>query len=444
MIDKLRLESVVEETGVRELKIMCTGELQVDWKNLLDLQTVEDGRSLKKTDDDKITRLAESLIRFGIVNNLQVWFDINDGNACFCFDAHHRVKAFAAMIEVGVKIPPLPATRCLAVDKTEARKMLLLKESTASWVDVEVVPDYLREIGFDIEVASYIVDLPDFEWSDCEEIADQQKALDEKAEQIPDISDEIYIKKGDLIELGSHRLLCGDSIKAKNIKKLLNSEQWDCIIFDPPYELEKLYGKIPKYSKGQKLVVFWDFKRFGIAPAEAIKKGWKPQYEFIWDNVTSWYTPNRPLQRHKACGIFCNDPFFNTEKAIIEDGKQRKAKIVSNTRGKCDYKPLNGAKHISTVEQFQNTKVEGDHGHAKPMDWIQAIYEGLNCEIFFDMFGGSGSTLIYAEKNNKRSFTMELEPKYCQVTVQRWVDFTGNTEISINGKIHDWRELCGE
>jgi len=240
-------------------------------------------------------------------------------------------------------------------------------------------------------------------------------------------------KLGDLWELGDHRLLCGDSTKSENIEKLMNGEEWDVCIFDPPYELEELYNEIPTFKSEKKLVVFWDFKRFALAPSSAINKGWTGLYEFIWDNVTSWYTPNRPLARHKSCGIFGEDPFFNFDKAIIKDGKKRTAKIVHNTRGSSDYKPLDGAKHISTVEQFLNTKIEGNHKHAKPIGWIEAIYRGVGGISYLDLFGGSGSTLIVCEKMGIKSFTMELDPLNCDIIIDRyknWCD-KNNLEIKI-------------
>jgi len=268
----------------------------------------------------------------------------------------------------------------------------------------------------------------------------KQSGYSEKDNAIPTEPETVVIKKGDLIELGAHRVLCGDSTINDNIEVLMGGKNYDCIVFDPPYELVDLYKVIPKFVENKKLVVFWDFKRFGVAPYSAIKKGWEPQYEFIWDNVTSWFTPNRPLQKHKACGVFCEDPFFDTDLAVIHDGKERKAKIVSNTRGKYDYKPLDGARHISTVEQFQNTTIEGGHAHAKPMDWVSAIYNGLRCESFLDLFGGSGSTLIYCEKNRKESFTIEIEENNCQIIIQRWCDFTCNNTIKINGEEIKWSD----
>ena len=215
-----KLKSVKESLKINDLKILCTGELEVDYQNLLELQVLEDGRNLKQTSDDKILKLAESLLRFGIVNNLQVWFD-QDKN-CYCFDAHHRQKALRLLSEIGINIPPLPATRCLSKTKNDAKKLLLIKESRTSWVDVTVVPDYIKEIGFEFQIAEAVIDLPEFSWGDVKREADSEDNSGD--DEIPDLPEELFIKSGDLIELGNHRLLCGDSAKAKNVKRLLNGE----------------------------------------------------------------------------------------------------------------------------------------------------------------------------------------------------------------------------
>ena len=171
-------------------------------------------------------------------------------------------------------------------------------------------------------------------------------------------------------------------------------------------------------------MIFWDFKRFAIAPHKCLTIGWKPQYEFIWDCCQSWYTPNRPLQRHKSVGYFCDDPKFDTGLGIIVDGKDRgKKRIVSNTRGKCEYTPLDGAVHIRTVEQFPNTQQKDEHGHGKPVGWISAILLGIGGKYIFDMFLGSGSTIIACEKTDKICYGIEIDPNHCDVIVKRYIDF---------------------
>lgn len=157
-----------------KLKVMCTGEILVDFHQLKDLQLTSSGKSLKTTSQDKIDKLAKSLQEYGIVNNLQVW---KDGEDIYCFDAHHRKKALSKLEKDGLEIPLLPATRCLAKTIEEAKKLLFLKESSNSWVDTSVIQDYLSEIDFDIDKAKSLIEIPDFEWDQKES---KKKDLDQE------------------------------------------------------------------------------------------------------------------------------------------------------------------------------------------------------------------------------------------------------------------------
>ena len=258
------------------------------------------------------------------------------------------------------------------------------------------------------------------------------------ADEIPEVPVHPVTVMGDVWTMGNHRLMCGDSTNVDAVLLLLNGEEWDRLIFDPPYEQEVLYSTAMLPSKEQaKLVVFWDFKRFAVAAKCAIEFGWSPLYELIWDNVTSWYTPNRPLARHKACGIFGDDPKWNFDKAIIKDGKKRESKTVSNSRGDCDYVPLDGAVHLRTVESFPTTSEKGGHAHSKPMKWIEAIFRGIGGNIYLDLFGGSGSTLMACEMTGAKSLVMEMNPQSVDVIVARWQDFTGKQAIHESGKTFD-------
>lgn len=188
-MDLIDLEVLKTKLRMDKLKVMCTGEILVDWKELADLQLLESGRSLKLTDDKKIMKLAKSLLNFGIVNNLQVWID--EDKQVFCFDAHHRKKALAILAEIGLEIPRLPATRCLASTKIEAKKLLILKESRTSWIDSEVVADYLKEVNLSYEMVSSTIDLPEFTWEDVlpteEKKKEDDKKKDDKVKKLSEI-----------------------------------------------------------------------------------------------------------------------------------------------------------------------------------------------------------------------------------------------------------------
>lgn len=402
------------------LKILCDGALQLDWRELLDLQTLEDGRSLKDTDDEKILRLAESLLRFGIVNNLQVWFDENGD--CYCFDAHHRRKAFDVLSQIGVEIPPLPATRCLAPSKVEAMRLLLVKESKSSWVNYKVVPDYLQETGFSFKVASRVIDLPEIKWNEICEAGEESEEERQKADEIPEQPPEVHIKTGDLIELGAHRLLCGDSIKAKDIKKLMGKEKADMVFTDPPFDLDDTYSKnIFKFINESCHVFIMNSDRKLI---DNINKNIEFFRKiFVVDFRTPILTSNsRPMTRVDLIAE------FNKGK-----GKFRNLKDGFSTLIKCQ--KLHGEKRGETYHK-QEKKVELSENFI--------LHYSNQDEIIMDIFLGAGSTLIAAEKNNRRCYGVELDIKWCSVIIQRWVDFTEINEIKINGKVHDWRELRGE
>jgi DNA modification methylase len=289
----------------------------------------------------------------------------------------------------------------------------------------------LGEMGFDLDLIGFD-NLGDL-------LAEETEGLTDP-DDVPETPAEPVTMLGDVWTLGRHRLMCGDSTSIDAVDRLTGEQSWDVCVFDPPYEIEHLYkDAMPAHEPGKKLLVMWDFKRFAIAPAAALAAGWPSQYEFIWDCVQSWYTPNRPLQRHKSIGYFSTEAKFNTDTSIINDGKDRGSKrTVKNTRGSSEYTPMNGAKHIATVESFPNTAQKDEHGHGKPVEWITAIFNGIGGVIYLDLFGGSGSTLIACEKTARDCRMMELDPKYCDVIIQRWQNFTGQKAIHAEtGKTFD-------
>jgi DNA modification methylase len=244
-------------------------------------------------------------------------------------------------------------------------------------------------------------------------------------DDVPEAPAEPFSKRGDMWILGDHRLLCGDSTSAEDVARLMDGESWGTCVFDPPYEVTELYGHVPKVGKGKRLVIFWDMFRFATAAQAALSQGWAPLYELVWDCVTSWYTPNRPLARHKACGVFGDDPKWAFDRAIIVDGKERKAGTVHNTRGDCDYQPLDGAVHMRSVESFPTCKEDGGHKHSKPEAWIKAMLAGVGPGVVLDLFAGSGTSIVACQQLKAKCYAMELEPASVDVCVARWEKFTG-------------------
>ncbi len=380
--------------------------------------------NLKELQESEFKKLSKSIEKYGFKIPIFVWNNK-------ILDGHQRVFVLKKQGYNGT----IPVVRLEAKNIKEAKELILLINSRYGKITDEGLYEFIETGDLDFDELKELVDLPEIDLEDFEMGYYKDDVPGVGEDEIPE-DVEAITKLGDLYQLGNHRLLCGDSTNVKDVEKLTDGKKANVIVFDPPYDVESLYDSIPKPQQSQKIIIMWDFKRFAIAPAKAIEKGWVPQYELIWDCVQSWYTPNRPLAKHKTAGIFGEDPFFNTEKAIINDGKTRTAKTVSNTRGKCEYKPLRESKHIATVEQFPNTQQNDEHGHGKPIKWITAIFEGVGGINYLDLFAGSGSSIIACEKTKRNCYCMEIDPHYCDVIVQRYKDYCSKNDIKIEIKLN--------
>jgi len=455
-MDLLDLEVLKTQLRMDTLKVMCTGEILVDYNSLEDLQLLESGRSLKLTDDKKIMKLAKSLLRFGIVNNLQVWIDEKEN--VFCFDAHHRKKALALLAEIGLEIPRLPATRCLAATKTEAKKLLILKESRTSWIDSEVVADYLREVNLSYETVSSTIDLPEFTWEEVLDAEEDKEKDDGRDNQTPEIPEESCLKVGDLIELGDHRLLCGDSTAAEQVQRLMNGQQVDMVFTDPPYGIDvvqsnQVGGGGDPNNGGYAFGGVKNTGRIGggnIRPSKVYRKiegdqtteiaesFYKCCLDLGFDNIILWggnyFTDFLPPSR---CWVIW-------DKEMTGNFSQAEMAWTSFTKGGVKiFKFLwNGLSREGKRKEELKSRV---HPTQKPVGLFSNIFKDFDdFKTIYDGFLGSGSTLMACEKTGRKCFGMEIDPLYCQVIVQRWCDFTESDTVRINGHEKSWTEYSSQ
>lgn len=374
-------------------------------------------RNARTHSDAQVAQIAASISEFGFNNPI-----LTHGDGVVA--GHGRLLAARKL-----GMATVPCLDLAHLTKTQARAYVLADNQlamNAGW-DQEMLALELVELkdeGVDLDILGF----PDVDALLATEApAGLLPGTDEDA--VPDAPKVAITKPGDVITLGRHRLMCGDSTNRMHVDRLMDGANADIVVFDPPYEQEAIYSAVPEPLSGQKLLVMWDMYRFGTAPHRAIMAGWTPLYEFIWDCVTSWYVPNRPLARHKACGVFGDDPKFNFDDAIIRDGKKREAKTVYNSRGESEYTPLDGAVHIRTVEAFPTTGENGGHAHSKPVAWIEAIFRGVGGVTVLDLFAGSGTSVICCEKTGQICRMMEMDPCACDVIVKRWEEATGRKAV---------------
>jgi hypothetical protein len=219
------------------------------------------------------------------------------------------------------------------------------------------------------------------------------------------------VEHGQLWELGDHRLLCGDSSKIKF------GEDCPTLFFDPPWDAMQPTARrdnVLAFADGQRLHDVVDI--FGA-----------PNWLFVWDCVSSWYTPNRPLRRMKLCAFYGQIEKYNSDGAHYGDaGEQRE---VFNSRGSYTFKPDPRGKHLSDVFPAPITKLhaESEHSHSKPMDWIRMLIANCTTGDVYDPYAGSGTCMMACEQLGRKCRAIEISPAYVAVALQRWADATGKT-----------------
>lgn len=247
----------------------------------------------------------------------------------------------------------------------------------------------------------------------------------------PPLPDNPVTRPGDIWVMGKHRLLCGDSTSVDDLAKLCEGQAVDMWLTDPPYNVayeggtkEKLTIKNDSMGDDQ----FRQFLRDAYTAADTVMKAGAVFY--IW---------HADFEGYNFRGA-AKDAGWTVRQCLI----WKKSSLVLGRQDyqwqhePCLYGWKDGAGHLwasdrkqTTILEFDKPARNGEHPTMKPVALFE--YQLLNNtkggDIVLDSFGGSGTTLIAAEKNGRVARIMELDPKYCDVIVKRWQQFTGKIAI---------------
>ena len=290
------------------------------------------------------------------------------------------------------------------------------------WKNIKEEWTFLNEEGSGLE---FLTGYKEDDFLGVEELQE----IKEVKEDDFDIPDEIKtdIKQGDIIKLGNHRLMCGDSTIRENILELINEEQIDGVYTDPPYGINldgdnsKRGGESSIMKGGLKLKSFKDdtvdyaVKAFNIIETLKIKKQ-------VWWGA-NYYAHSLP----------------QTGNWLVWDKRVEEKMENTNSDGELAW-ILDGHNSVRIFRHLWNGLIKASehrekrvHPTQKPLAlavWCFSKYDmGDN---ILDLFGGSGSTMMACEELNKNCFMMEFEPHYCEVICQRWEKLTGKTRELLN------------
>ena len=382
-------------------------------------------------DEVQVNQIAASIKEFGFLNPVIV-------------DAEHGIIAGHGRVMAAKKLGLITIPCLEAGHLSEAQKKAYIIADNklalnAGWDDsiLRVEFEALKEFDFDLTLTGFSLDeLSEFE---IEELGAE---FDEDADgEVIEPPAEPKTKEGDVWILGKHRLMCGDSTSIDALEKLCNNQLIDMWLTDPPYNVA-YEGKtkdaltIKNDSMGDD--DFRQFLRDCYVAADAVMKPGAAFY--IWHADSEGYNFRGAAKdanwKVRQCLIW--------KKSTLVMGRQD----YHWKHEPCLYGWKDGAGHLwasdrkqTTILEFDKPRRNGEHPTMKPVDLFEycLLNNTKGGDIVLDSFGGSGTTMIACEKSGRTGYLMELDPKYCDVIINRWQTLTGKDAIleSTGGKFND-------
>jgi DNA modification methylase len=367
---------------------------------------------------EQVAQIAASIKEFGFRNPILV-----DGVGIIA--GHGRLMAAQKL-----NLDKVPTIDCSDMTESQKKAYIIADNKlamNAGW-DNEFLTLELKDLedeGFDLTLTGF--DDKELDQLLAPEI--EEGLTDEDA--VPETPIEPKTKLGDIYILGNHRLMCGDSTSIDAVDKLMNGNKADMVFTDPPYGmfLNADYSDMDSKFKGS--------------------KGGNKYDQVIGDNDD--FSPEL-INTVFACFDYCKEIFLwgadyyaehlpnkNNGSWVVWDkrGDESADKMYGSTFELCWSK----ARHKRMMARVKWAGIFGMekehdkkrvHPTQKPVElvaWFFDYFSLKDKKNVVDLYGGSGSTLIASEKVGKNAFVMELDPKYCDVIVKRWEDFTGKKAV---------------
>lgn len=396
----------------------------------------------RKISDASLSKLKESIDRFGMVDPIIVNSAFERMN--IVIGGHMRLKAAEAL---GYKTVPVVYVNIPDIEK-EKELNIRLNKNTGEW-DIDKLKDFPTDFLFDAGFTNE--ELTDF-WTKELQTEEEDFNIEKEMEEI-----KVPITKlGDVIELGGHRLICGDSTDPEVLKRLFGNERASMIYSDPVYNIKIDYDKGigGKQSYGGSVHdnrTYSEYKEFIRKSLEcALAVTAEDSHVFYWCDQAyigmfqELYRENN-ISNKRVC-------------LWIKNGQNPTPQIAFNkcyepcvygTRGKPFLADINDLNEVMNKETTAGNSLleeisdiwaakrlsgnEYEHATSKPPKLHEKAI--LRCtkvnDIILDSFSGSASTMIAAEQLKRRVFAVELEPAFCDLAIRRYEKLTGNKAQTI-------------
>jgi len=343
-------------------------------------------RNPRQIREDQAARLSESLDQFGQVDVIAIG---PDGEV---YNGHQRINVWAADHGANFEVDVRVASRELTEKEREKLTVFLHKGAAGEWdfdtLANEFELDELLEWGF--EERDLELDL----WH--QEPPDDPGAQIDKAEEL---QEKWQVQRGQVWQVGRHRLMCGDSTSAEDVGRLMGEERAFCFT-DPPYNVGKEYGENVNDSMSEGEYLSWSVAWFSLA------QQYCDAVVFTPGAVNIWMWPG--IKRPKWLAIWVKK---NQNSRNGAGGWNAYEPILCYGNVKIDYDVWEGSVKIESIGHIVNKTLE---------PWRVILDDvAKDARAILDLFVGQGTTLVACEQTGRIGYGMEIEPKYCAVTLER-------------------------
>lgn len=380
-------------------------EIKVVEVNINDIKPYDNN---PRNNDGAVEATANSIKEFGWQQPIVV---DKDG---VIIVGHTRLKAAK---ELGLhKVPVVYAT---SLTPSQVKAYRLADNKTGELADWDIDKLNLEMEGLadidEIDMSDFGFELPD----EPDEVVDDDYEVE--------LPEEPKSKLGQVYQLGNHRLMCGDSTDAEQVAKLMDGNKADLLITDPPYNVNyegKTKQGLTIDNDSQSADEFHEFLVKAFSAAEYNMKSGASFY--------CWYASSEVV---------------NFVDSLKETGYQVKQELIwmknQMVLGRQDYQWQHepclygwlengthswyGDRKQTTILEFDKPQRNGDHPTMKPIPLFdyQIKNSSKSDDNVLDIFGGSGTTIMACEQNHRNAFVMEFDPRYVDVIINRWEEFTG-------------------
>jgi DNA modification methylase len=388
-------------------------------------------RNAKQHSEAQVAQIAASIREFG-------W------GAPILIDGQNNVIAghgrLLAARKLGlVEVPVVPMEH---LTDTQRRALILADNKigeNASWEDelLGIELSELKDAGFDLDLTGFSTE----EWEAL--IAGEEQTKDGLTDDnaVPEVSENPISQSGDLWILGEHKLLCGDATKADDYKTLLGEELVDMTFTDPPYNVnyanttkEKMLGKSRPIMNDNLGEGFGSFLFDACDNILTRTKG------AIYIAMSSSELDTLQAAFRAAGGKWSTFIIWakNTFTLGRADYQRQYEPILYGWRDGADHYWC-GARDQGDVWNIKKPAKNDLHPTMKPVELVKRAVRNSSKtrDLVLDPFGGSGTTLIACEKSGRRARIIELDPKYVDVIVKRWEEYTGDKAQKANAPVLD-------